>query len=328
MKRDEPRGAARRPPTAVAPGSETPEPDGRPRLRRPPTESTAVLAVDPAELPEHVFRRLLGAYLGGARAFVVREEPTVRPATRSVVGSFCRRTRGPEVVAEAPDRVEIEDREFDRPIALAPQIDRMGRRVIAFHREAVAGWSGLPLGEDGYWERRDDEIDREAWFLQRRAARLLGATGDAGGFLELWLVARSLERIADHAVTLGEAGRRLVGLPHGLGPIATLVQFHGQAMEHLEGVLSAASETEANELLDTGEALLASGRAIADRLLPTSEDTGTSPAAAAAIARILESIGRTIAYAQDIAQVVLDRRREASPGGRAVAAVAAAVPGP
>ena len=31
------------------------------------------------------------------------------------------------------------------------------------------------------------------------------------------------------------------------------------------------------------------------------------PATAAAVARILESIGRTIAYAQDIAQVTLDR---------------------
>ena len=31
------------------------------------------------------------------------------------------------------------------------------------------------------------------------------------------------------------------------------------------------------------------------------------PATAAAVARILESIGRTIAYAQDIGQVALDR---------------------
>jgi len=32
-----------------------------------------------------------------------------------------------------------------------------------------------------------------------------------------------------------------------------------------------------------------------------------APATAATVARILESIGRTIAYAQDIAQVALDR---------------------
>jgi hypothetical protein len=52
---------------------------------------------------------------------------------------------------------------------------------------------------------------------------------------------------------------------------------------------------------------MASGRALADRLLPAVEGGTMTPATAAAIGRILESIGRTIAYSEDIAQVVLDR---------------------
>lgn len=259
------------------------------------------------EPPEHVFRRLLGAYLGGAREFVVQETPALRPSTRAVARTFCRRTRQPEIVSDDGDTILIRDLAFESPVPLDRRLEQMGRLVLRFHGEAIDSWRTLPLGEDDSWDRRDDEIDREAWYLERKAALRLAGPGPVAPSLDLWTVSRCLERIADHAVTLGESGRRLAGLPHGAGPLATLEQFHRQAMDHLEGVLGASSGAEANDLLDTGEALLASGRAIAERLLPTVGGGNMPPAAAAAVARILESIGRTIAYGQDIAQVALDR---------------------
>jgi hypothetical protein len=302
------------------PGGEIPE------APFPIPASTALLVVRPAEPPEHIFRRLLGAYLGGAREFVVQDRPVVQPATRAVVHTFCRRTRQPEIVSDHRDTIRLRDLAFDSPVPLERRLEQMGRTVVAFHREAVASWSGLPFGDDGSWERRDDDIDREAWYLQRRAALRFGTGEAAVPSLDLWILARSLERIADHAATLGEAGRRLAGLPHGVGPLETLGQFHRQAMDHLEGVLGAVDGAVANDLLDTGEALLASGRAIADRLLPAANGGSMSPAAAAAVARILESIGRTIAYGQDIAQVVLDRSLAAVPGLPAGPGGALAVP--
>jgi hypothetical protein len=86
-------------------------------------------------------------------------------------------------------------------------------------------------------------------------------------------------------------------------------------MEHLEGALAAKDGERANELLDTGTALAASGAALADRLLPGVGGGVMPPATAAAVARILESIGRTIAYAQDIVQVALDRSIPVLPFG-------------
>jgi hypothetical protein len=265
----------------------------------------ATVVVGRGEPPEHLFRRLLGAYLAGAREFVVRERPTIRSDTREVVRSFCRRTRQPEIVSEEGGVVRLRDLAFENRVPLPQRIHRMGRLVIEFHREAVESWSQLPFGEDSYWERRDDEIDREAWYIQRLAA--LGPDGRGASLLGPFTIARSLERIADHAVTLGETGRRLVDLPESVGSLTSLKQFHRQAMEHLDGVLGATDGTVANDLLDMGEALLASGHALADRLLPAVEGGTMPPATAAAIGRILESIGRTVAYGQDIAQVVLDR---------------------
>ena len=267
----------------------------------------ATLEVGRRERPEHLFRRLLGAYLAGAREFAVRERPKITARTREVVRTFCRRTRQPEIISDEAGVLHLRDLAFESPIPLDQRIERMGRRVVDFHREAVESWSGLPFGEDGYWERRDDEIDRDAWYVERLAAIQLGMAGRGPECLGLWTTARSLERIADHAVVLGEVGRRLVDLPNGTGPATSLRQFHRQAMEHLEGVLDAPDGAAANDLLDLGDALQASGRALSDRLLPAVGVGTMPPATAAAVTRILESIGRTVAYSQDIAQVTLDR---------------------
>ncbi len=301
MHRTEPSRGPRRP----ARSTDRPSVRPAPVVPEPARAWTATLTVRPGEPPEHIFRRLLGAYLAGAREFVLRERPALRPATREVIRSFCRRTRQPEIVSEEPGVVRLRDLAFENPVPLPQRIARMGRLVVEFHRDAVESWSRLPFLEDGAWERRDDEIDREAWYIQRLAT--LSPDTSAASVLGPFMIARSLERISDHAVVLGEAGRRLVDLPQSVGPLTSLKQFHGQAMQHLEGVLAASDGAHANELLDTGEALMASGRALADRLLPAVEGGTMPPATAAAIGRILESIGRTIAYSEDIAQVVLDR---------------------
>ncbi len=297
-RRGAPAPSPTRPPAALAAALPT----------RPPIATVvATVSVGRGEPPEHLFRRLLGAYLGGAREFVVRERPHPTTATREVVRTFCRRTRQPEIISDEAGVLRLRDLAYESPVPLEQRIARMGRIVVDFHREAVESWSHLPFGEDGYWERRDDEIDREAWYLQRLAALRLGTGGYGAEPLAVWTVARSLERIADHAVSLGETGRRLVDLPHGSGPITSLKQFHRQAMVHLEGAMGASDGAAANDLLDMGEALMASGRSLADRLLPAVNGGTMPPATAAAVARILESIGRTVAYGQDIAQVGLDR---------------------
>jgi hypothetical protein len=274
---------------------------------------TPILSVGANEPAEHLFRRLLGVYLGGAPEFAVYESPAISAATRDVVRTFCRRTRQPEIVSEEPNSILLHDLSFESPISLDQRVQRMGRLVLAIHREAVEGWGHLPFGDDGYWARRDDEVDREAWYIQRIATLRLTGPDQPAELLGAWTIARSLERIADHASVLGVTGPRLVALPQGQGPMTPLRQFHAQAMEHLEGALAATDGDRANELLDTGTALGASGEAIADRLLPGVGGGVMPPATAAAVARILESIGRTIAYAQDIVQVALDRSIPARP---------------
>ena len=303
-----------------------PAPDrARTNAARPPRRTTLperdrTLAVPPAvrlraeaaEPPEHLFRRLLSAYLGGAAAFEIEQAPVLSSGTREVAREFCRRTRRIEIVRDSAGLLELYDLEPLGAVDLDVLLERLGDLVLEVHRQAVDSWSRLPLGGDDRWSRRDDDVDREAWFLERCIAR--SDPGTRGRWeVATWTIARSLERIGDHAVTLGELGARLAELGSDGCLVREVRAYHCQAMEHLEQVLRSADGARANELLDVGEALVAGGRALSERLLPAVGGGAMSPASAAAVARAVEAVGRTVAYSQDIAQAFFDRGPGESP---------------
>ncbi|HEV2317988.1 MAG TPA: PhoU domain-containing protein, partial [Thermoplasmata archaeon] len=293
-------------------------------LRVRPTESPVTegarfrIDVESGMLPEHTFRCLLGAYLDGAVEFEVVQRGGVTAETRSVARTFARRTIQPEVLSEETERLLLQDVSDASPVPLPKLLGRMGQLVLALHRDAGASWGKISVGREVPWESRDDEVDRQAWFIERCAVRMLDGRGDGAaaglpgiGALGCWTVARSLERIADHAVKMAETGSRLAEAPTPQQQIVALQQFHEQALRHLSSVLEALAEDSggrANELLDTGEALHEVSRTLYERLFTSGgANSSLPPSMAIPLGRILESIDRTVAYAQDIAQVALDR---------------------
>jgi phosphate uptake regulator len=303
--------------------------DGSLRIRplHLPEGRTAAIQIDvgAGTVPEHLFRRLLGTYLAGHVTFRVVERGGLSAETRAVVRTFVRRTIQPEILSEEGDVLELQDVTEASPVPLVKLLGRMGQLVVTLQRDAGRSWSAPVVLRGQTWARRDDEVDRQAWFIERSAARLLhgeedrdGLGGDGIGPLGCWSVARSLERIGDHAVRMGEAGEILAESALPKPSIVFLEQFHTQALEHLNRVLEALAEessARANELLDTGEALHETARTLSERLFPGSGAPALPASSVFALGRILESIDRTVAYAQDIAQVALDR---ALPPARAV----------
>jgi PhoU domain len=282
-------------------------PDGHPAPSSAEPPNAATFVVEPGEPPEHLFRSLLGAYLGGAAEFEVRlDRRGASPDARDVVVTFCHRTRQPELVEDRRGILRLRDAAPEISGEVPNRLRRMGAEVVEFHRQAVASWSKLSLVDETFWDRKDDEIDRDAWQIQRWAARQLSAPSLSVGVFGPWTIARSLERIADHAVVLGQVGARFADFPDGVLSATSLTQFHHQALEHLGAVLATTDPAGANDLLDVGEALLQSGRSVADRLLSTAGRMSGSPGGEVAVSRVLDSISRTIAYTQDIAQVFLD----------------------
>lgn len=286
-------------------------PDGTLRIgpeRPAPSEGKAVIEVAAGEPSEHLFRDLLGAYLGGAAEFEVHEAGGLDPATHAVVRTFERRTIRPEVVAEDPGTVLLRDVSRSNAVPLPTLVDRMGALVRALQEDAGRAVRAGPAAPPIAWVDRDDEVDRQGWFIERILVRSGAEVSAAPGPLGYFILARSLERIADHAVQIAEAGGQLAEMAPPEGLLRLVEQFHGQARQHLDSVLELLRHRDrprANELLDLGEALHATYRALGDRLFPPSGPSGVSPTQVALLARLLTSVDRSVAYAQDMAEVAL-----------------------
>lgn len=284
------------------------------------------IEVEPAEPPEHLFRRLVGAYLAGASRFELVEAEGISPGTRGILRLFTGRTLRPEIVSESATRIELIEPSDPLAAARPGQIARMGARVQALQESAIGRLAPSVELSATPMETQDDEIDRQAWYLERTLARWaregipppseFARYGLLGGFT----IVRSLERIADHAVEAGGIGEALAGRSVPAALRTQLTQLEAEAHRHLGMVLAALATPDAgraNELLDLGAALRATVAALTERIGSAAGEP-IGPAAAALLARLLHAIDRSIAYAQDIAEVIL-----ATPGALGPAAAGA-----
>ncbi|MCI4334028.1 MAG: hypothetical protein L3K04_00095 [Thermoplasmata archaeon] len=269
------------------------------------------------EFPEHLFRRLIAAYVGGASEIEICEPGGIRDDTRGVLHTFLRRTGGSEILSEERERLTVRDIAAGAPLPLSKLLHRMHQVVAELLESSGTSWQPRRNGPPVNWSVKDDEADRQAWLVQRILTRR-GAAGVAGTLTEEdslspldWLtLARSLERIADHAVLIGETGNRLADLAAPSAQLRAIETFHLQAQELLRNAFVAVERADAeaaNDLLDTGEALHQTCQTLHDRLFPSTGSEALSPAVAVLLGRLLQSIDRVISYTQDLSEVALAR---------------------
>ncbi len=282
----------------------------------------AVVAVDRTASPEHLFRDLVGSYISGAHEFEILEPGGLRPETRQIVRTFARRTLQIEIVSEDAERLVLRDVSRGGDLALGPVLHRMFQVVLDLQRQAGAAWGESEPTEAVSLGLRDDEVDRYAWLVERvLALRLAPETlGEypqtaEGHPLHALLLTRYLERIADHAVKIADVHARLGGarLPPRL--TSALRDLHGQILRALEAAVEVAEHPDsarANEVIDTTEALHQTQETLREGLLARARPADLTPAAAAGLGLVLESLDRTVAYAQDIAEIGLDRAARAA----------------
>ena len=295
-------------------------PDGALLLRAPePPElrDRCVIPVASGTSPEHLFRQLIASYLAGASEFVLTEPGGITAETRSIARTFGRRTVQPEVVSDEGETIVLRDVTAGPELALPLLLRRMYQLVYELQKTAGELLEPGSRLDPSVLATRDDEVDRQAWLVERTLVlrldpdriveRELTSPRDPVSPL---LLARSLERIADHAVVLGENAARFTECPIPASVRSALKAYHGQALEYLRSAFEVAENPEvdrANELIDTGEALLAAHTTLTESFLVRGAAPELTPLASACLGLVLQSIDRTAAYAQDIAQVGLDR---------------------
>ncbi|MCI4358622.1 MAG: hypothetical protein L3J99_06305 [Thermoplasmata archaeon] len=277
--------------------------------------SSAILEVGSAEPGEHLFRRLIGAYLAGATEFVIRRPEGLTAEMRAIARSFARRTGHTESVSEEGTKLILRDVSMGSGIPIPQLLRRMFQLVYDLQVDSGTSWQPQSKFTAASLTMRDDDVDRFAWQIER-GLRLSGWESSPNGDSEpadpfrylLW--ARDLERIGDHAILIAEHGGRLAdsGPPDAIRRMLT--SYHRQALEHLKAAQAVALEPDcarANELLDVGEALHETQAALADRILMRDSVDRLPPAAIRSLGLVLQSIDRTTGYAQNLDEIGLDR---------------------
>jgi phosphate uptake regulator len=281
-----------------------------------PALATAQLHVPQGGSPEHLFRQLLRAYLSGAQRFEVREDGPLSAETRGAVLEFVRRTIRPEVVNDDGKLIVVADVSRGADLAVGPVLRRMAQVVLDRIRNAGRSWvDANAAARTSDWRERDDEVDRHAWLIERilvlRPWPDAGSSGFPSALSETFaplFLSRALERAADHAVLIAERGARLreANLPDST--YRALTAYHAQVANHLElacRVAEARDPTDANLVVDAGEALHETAAALRERFWSRGLATPLPPSVIANLGLLIESLDRITAYAQDIAQLAV-----------------------
>ena len=280
------------------------------RDRDPEREPVSVsLSVDRAEPVEHLFRRLIAAYLAGATEFAIRQPGGLSPEIRAISRTFARRAGHTESVSEEGATLLLRDVSLGAGPSVPQILRRMFHLVHLLQVDAGTSWTGADFPGPSALAVRDDEIDRCAWQVER-GLRMGGSGASLGDALRFLLWARDLERIGDHAVLIGEYGSRLAEAAPPESVRRMLSTYHAQALEHLvasNAVAEHPDSAKANQLLDVGEALHETQSALAERALIRDSSYRWPSPAVRSLGLVLQSIDRTTAYAQNLAEIGLDR---------------------
>ncbi|HEX2066165.1 MAG TPA: phosphate uptake regulator PhoU, partial [Candidatus Thermoplasmatota archaeon] len=213
------------------------EPDGSlllvPHSNSKPPPRTLDVHLPEAPAAEEVVRRLVGAYLAGADEIVVRSPGRMEARTRQAVRDISRALVGVEILEEGPQTMTLQDLVGVADMDLRKTLTRMQRIARLMFDDALRALEARDAGLAADVRRRDDELDRLLWMVSKQmhalleqprlAAKLNARPAEA---LNLFLAARSLERMGDHAAKMCA---NLIALDGHLLPDSVVADITGHA---------------------------------------------------------------------------------------------------
>jgi phosphate uptake regulator len=161
--------------------------------------------------PTYLFRLLIGAYITGYTAIVIRSKERFPPFVRTVVREFTQMTIGQEVIEESDMTITIKDLLNPVEMPFENTIKRMFVIVKAMHEDVITGMKNRNprLREDV--AARDNDVDRLHWLVARQTNMILTNVtlskkmGIAPSrAVHYYVISRIIERIGDHAERIAD----------------------------------------------------------------------------------------------------------------------------
>jgi len=291
------------------------EPDGS-LLLMPHGETQTIARAITVDLPEspqseEVVRRLVGAYLAGADEIHVKSATRMDARVRQAVRDVSRALVGVEIVEESAHGMMLHDLVGVADMDLRKTLTRMQRIARLMYDDALKALDLRDATLAADVRKRDDELDRLLWMVSkqmhalleqpRMAARLSARPAEA---LNLFLAARSLERMGDHAAKICTNLIALEGhdVPR---PVVQAILDQAHAMSAIWD--DAFSSLKRPDFLQASRAADAGEAASKWRAGFPTMVRGLPPETVGPLTLIADSIDRTRGYAIDIAETAMNQ---------------------
>ncbi len=297
------------------------QPDGslaiHPHVRGDRALQSYDVEINESEGDEYLFRKIIAAYLMGFDAIAIKSNKPVSASSRLTIRRAVRRIIGLEIVEESPNAMTVQDFLDPREFHVDKALRRMIMLTQAMQEEAI---SLVKSPEDDLLrsvEERDDEVDRLYWLVSKQFHAMLRDVSYAAKMdltptqaLNFLLVARLVERTADHADRIAVQALELPreGMPE---PFLKRLEANGRAANDLFrralSMFFRKDARKADALIDeTTEFLKTQGPLLKEAAALGGETV-------VHLAYIIESIGRTAAYAADVGEITINHKVASTP---------------
>ncbi len=280
------------------------------RLSEQPARRTRVFDVSSCTCERALFRRMIGAYIAGYTEIVVSSKSPLRSFVRGVIRDYARVTIGQAVIEETETTARILDLINPNEMPLESSLRRMVGIARGMHQDAI---QAVAAGDPGLVRsviERDVDVDRLEWLIARQAnavlknPTLVQGTGPVPiAVVNHALVARVVERIADHAVMIAESGDPTGGRPFDPDVVGLIEEASSFSLEVFDRAMDAFFSHDPRRADDTIEVVVEAETRCRE-IEVHARTLATGPAVA--LGSIAGSIRRLAEYSGDIAELVID----------------------
>lgn len=269
---------------------------------------------------KELLRNLIGAYVTGYDIIEVHQEPRMSTEVRNVVRQFTQLVIGPEIIDEDIDDIKTRDLLSPSDLPFRTSVQRMHRICSSMHREAALAICELNTDLAGDVIMRDTEVDRLDWLVARqynlliRNVELVERIGTSREHaVNFMLIARILERIADHSSRMAKQVRDLKAAKARKAMLRRVKSIAEEVLPIFDDVISALFERDgklANDSIEGANGLLVDIKAF-------KSDIADSPKAASVpMSIVADSLDRTAHYLKDIGELVINYAIDQDEGGK------------
>jgi phosphate uptake regulator len=258
---------------------------------------------------DQFYRKFIGLYLAGYNQIEMKFNSKPSKKIKNMIRKLSYTVIGPEIIDETADTVTIKDFSDASDFSLVKGVKRMYIIVRSMYTDAFNAIKEHDLELAGDIESRDDEVDKLYWFIAKQynlilrdvffADKIGVGPQKALGYL---LIARSIERIGDHATKLA---KNAANLEKDTPIINDLVDISEDIRKILDAAINAFywnKFEDANEVIIRSKNVMDKIEKLKQKILGMKNETRTI----VSLVYIVDSLERTRSYAEDIAETAIN----------------------